>query len=318
MASNTACLRVLRHQAYCTPSRQHWSKTCTRIAKSIRNHRAFSITPSISAAQAVPETAPPSSAKSPEPPRKGPKHISPSVKLAAEVHKRAPTVTEPYIAYTVCGKLIKECAAQADYTIPQRYEKDGVIPKGPDGEEYGVGKGWWYEDLGLKATFNNWTQITFLHMYILTVRLRAFPPSHAPVWHQQLLDHFFYSAEDRMVREHNIAARSIRNNYLKDLFVQWRGLLAGYDEGLVKGDAVLAAAVWRNVFAAREDVDFRGLGQVVSYLRGVLKGLEGMGDEEIAKGDIVFGNPSSQRKLVEEKSGMMDTLPKVEDVEKMK
>ncbi|KAL8864156.1 MAG: hypothetical protein Q9198_010056, partial [Flavoplaca austrocitrina] len=236
--------------------------------------------------------------------------IPASRKLAAEVRKRATSVTETYIAYSVCEKLIKECANQADYTIPQRHEKNGVVPKGADGEDLGVGKGWWYEDLGLAPTFSTWAQITFLHMYILTVRLRAFPAAHAPSWHQHLLDHFFYSAEDRLVREHNIQARSLRNKYLKDLFTQWRGLLAGYDEGLVKGDAVLATAVWRNVFGGKEDVDLVGLGEVVSYMRGVLKGLDEMEDEVVADGEIQFGDPRSQKKVVEARSKLLDSLPR--------
>ena len=159
--------------------------------------------------------------------------------------------------------------------------------------------------LGLTPTFNTWAQITFLHMYLLTCRLRCFPPSHAPTWHQHLLDHFFYTAEDRMVTTHNIAVRSVRNKYLKDLFVQWRGLTAGYDEGIVRGDAVLATAVWRNVFKADENVDFRGVGEVVSYIRGVLKGLDEMPDESIAGGEVVFGSPGSEREGVLQKSRMM-------------
>jgi len=160
--------------------------------------------------------------------------------------------------------------------------------------------------LGLNPTFNTWAQITFLHMYLLTVRLRCFPPAHAPTWHQHLLDHFFYIAEDRMVTTHNIAARSIRNKYLKDLFVQWRGLMAGYDEGLVKGDAVLATAVWRNVFKGAEDVDFRGVAEIVSYVRGVLKGLDEMPDESVAGGEVVFGSPGTERDGILVKSRMMD------------
>lgn len=101
----------------------------------------------------------------------------------------------------------------------------------------------------------------------------------------------------------------IRNKYLKDLFTQWRGILAAYDEGLVKGDAVLAAAVWRNVFNAQEDVDLRGVGVVVCYMRGVMQGLEAVGDEEIGKGDVEFGDPATQMKFVEGRSRMMDSLP---------
>lgn len=159
--------------------------------------------------------------------------------------------------------------------------------------------------LGLTPTFNTWAQITFLHMYLLTCRLRCFPPTHAPVWHQHLIDHFFYMAEDRMATTHNIAARYTRSKYLKDLFVQWRGLMAGYDEGIVRGDAVLATAVWRNIFKADENVDFRGVGEIVSYIRGVLKGLDELADESISGGEVVFGDPESERAGVLQKSRMM-------------
>lgn len=143
-------------------------------------------------------------------------------------------------------------------------------------------------------------------MYLLTVRIRAFPPTHAPTWHQHLLDHFFFMAEDRMVRLHSIHAKALRSKYLKDLFVQWRGLTAGYDEGLAKSnDAVLATAVWRNVFRADEDVDLRGIGMVVSYIRGVLKGLEAMGDEGIAGAEVVFAGPGLERAGVLLQSSMM-------------
>jgi len=242
------------------------------------------------------------------------------------LRKLAPSFTETYVAYGACEKLVKECARQADYTIPQAHEKNVDVPKTKDGEDLGVGTGWWFESwsstapslasissltsraaLKLTPTFNTWAQITFLHMYLLTVRLRQFPPAHAPTWHQHLLDHFFYIAEDKMVTTHNMAARSARNKYLKDLFVQWRGLMAGYDEGLVRGDSVLATAVWRNVFKGDPEVDFRGVGEVVSYVRGVLKGLEGLSDEGVGTGSVVFGDPGTERDGVLVRSRMMDS-----------
>ena len=98
---------------------------------------------------------------------------------------------------------------------------------------------------------------------------------------------------------HNMSARGIRNRYLKDLFIQWRGTLAAYDEAAVKGDAWLAAAVWRNLFKADEDVDWEKVALVVSYMRRMVRALDKVSVEqlpraidgsdsifEICKGDI--------------------------------
>ncbi|KAL6717049.1 Serine carboxypeptidase 3 [Lecanora helva] len=334
MASRSVCLacsqslRQSTHRVYSvTPPNQ--LRTCS---KPPNPHKQFSTNHRLAAAQAkqqpkitiTPSPLPnaPSKSSSAAPLQDTPPSQSAtSTKkgLGQKIRDTLPSsVTETYIAYGACEKLIKECARQADYTIPQAREKDVEIPRTKDGEDLGVGTGWWFETLNLTPTFMTWAQITFLHMYLLTVRLRMFPPAHAPTWHQHLLDHFFYTAEERMVTTHNMAARSIRNKYLKDLFVQWRGLLAAYDEGLVRGDAVLATAVWRNVFkagglkkgdaggAGGNVVDWRGLGDVVSYMRGVLKGLEGIGDEKIATGEVEFGDPGTERKGVLVRSRLMD------------
>ena len=160
-------------------------------------------------------------------------------------------------------------------------------------------------ELGLTPTFNTWAQITYVHMYLLTVRLRMFPQQHAHHWHQNLLDHYSYAAEDRMVTLHNIAARSVRNKYLKDLFVQWRGVLAAYDEGLVKGDAVLATAVWRNVFRGDENVDAAAVASVVSYMKKNLRDLDRIHDSEIASGDIRFSDPTREAAIVDREAQAM-------------
>lgn len=97
-----------------------------------------------------------------------------------------------------------------------------------------------------------------------------------------------------------------RNKYLKDLFTQWRGLQAGYDEGLVRGDAVMAAAVWRNVFKGSEECDYRRVAEVVAYMRSVLYKLDKMDDGDVAKGDLVFGNPGEEAALVARRSRGLD------------
>ncbi|MCJ1359349.1 MAG: Protein cbp3, mitochondrial, partial [Icmadophila ericetorum] len=239
------------------------------------------------------------------------------VKIAEEVRKRAPIVTETYVAYGITETLVKECARQADYKIVK--DKDGQIPKTPDQEDLGVAvatDGYWYNQASLTPTFSTWAQITFLHMYLLTVRLRAFPSAHAPAWHQHMIDHFSYLAEERMVKDHGMHARMTRNKYLKDLFTQWRGLQAGYDEGLVRGDSWLAAAVWRNIFKGQGigiegrggEMDFRRVGEVVAYMRSVLFELDHMEDADVASGDLVFGSPSDEAALVAKGSRGMNVL----------
>lgn len=144
-------------------------------------------------------------------------------------------------------------------------------------------------------------------MYLLTARLRLFPAEHAPTWHQNLLDHFFYAAEDRMAVYHGMSARSIRNRYLKDLFVQWRGVLTAYDEGLIKGDAVLGTAVWRNVFGADENVDAEHVAQVVAWFRRSLRDLDSLQDSEIASGEISFLDPTKVLAVVGKESKLLKT-----------
>lgn len=109
-----------------------------------------------------------------------------------------------------------------------------------------------------------------------------------------------------MIINHNMHARGTRNKYLKDMFVQWRGLLAAYDEGLAKGDAVLAAAVWRNVFKANEDVDIESLAMIVSYMRGTLQELEKLTDQEVMSGRLNFRDPTGEAGIVGIRSKLMD------------
>ena len=109
-----------------------------------------------------------------------------------------------------------------------------------------------------------------------------------------------------MAINHNMHARGTRNRYLKDLFIQWRGLLAAYDEGLAKGDAVLAAAVWRNIFKANEDIDVKRLAQIVSYMRRALKGLDALDDRKVMEARLIFGDPAAEGNIVAVKSKMID------------
>lgn len=136
-------------------------------------------------------------------------------------------------------------------------------------------------------------------MYMLQVRFRMLPSTHASTWIQHLTNHAFYAAEDRLVVWHKFNANSLRQKYMKDMFSQWRAVLLAYDEGLVKGDAVLAAALWRNLLGGREDVDLQKLAQVVSYMKKEIRRLDEASDDVVVNGGWKFhGDPGLEAEIV--------------------
>jgi len=161
-------------------------------------------------------------------------------------------------------------------------------------------------------------------MYLITVRLRALPsPESFQTYSRHLLDHFSHNAEHRMTVLHGMTMRSVRNKYLKDLFLQWRGILAAYDEGLVSGDAVLGAAVWRNLWKASpveangQDMDWEKVAHVVAYMRRVLVDLSrvdefsllnavGGGGQQSPTKRGIFGYSPKDKMLVQGRSKGMD------------
>jgi cytochrome b pre-mRNA-processing protein 3 len=188
---------------------------------------------------------------------------------------------EPYRVVAATQVIYDACSKAAPYKIDPIAIKADTIPKTAEGEHIGEGQGMWHVDFKLPPTFSTWSQVTMLHMYLIFARLRNLDREAAKSWQAQLVDHFFFDAEERMDVNHGITSRSLRSKYLKDMFVQWRGIIMAYDEGVVKGDAVLASAVWRNVFKAREDVSVRDLAAIVSWMRLCLKMLDQMPDNAL-------------------------------------
>jgi cytochrome b pre-mRNA-processing protein 3 len=223
--------------------------------------------------------------------------------VAAKFRKNTGKLTDTYVAYGISKSLFDNCTQQANYTILESQRPNPLTgknpPRTPAGEDLGIASSpspsWWFDTLGLAPTFSTWSQVTYLHLYILVVRLRALPdPDLVRKYQQYVLDHFSHAAEEKMTVLHGMTANSVRTRYLKDLFLQWRGLLASYDEGLVKGDAVLAAALWRNLWKGDEEVDWVKVAMVVGFTRNALKLLARVADEDVLaavdgqNGDGVF------------------------------
>lgn len=214
-------------------------------------------------------------------------HSSGMFKLAHAI--RSTTIgrstTQTYIIYGYSESLFKSASAQAPYTIPEELRTQVYTGRGPpktaQGEDIGVpdaaesknmGSVFWHDQLGMLPTFSTWSQVTYLHFYILLTQLRTIENYSELQMHQRyLIEHFSQNAEDKMLLLHSMEARGIRNRYLKDLFIQWRGCIAAYDEGMVKGDAVLGAAIWRNLFKGEEQVDWEKVAIVVAYMRKCIK-----------------------------------------------
>ncbi|EXJ74492.1 uncharacterized protein A1O5_02788 [Cladophialophora psammophila CBS 110553] len=206
------------------------------------------------------------------------------IRLAESLKRNVPSATRTYTIYGQTEALFKSCAAPADYTIPQDQRMNILTGKGPpkataqEGAELGQPlsenkDSWWFNTLDMPPTFSTWSQVTFLHMYVIVTHLRAALDSEADFqdYHRYLIEHFSRAAEDKMVVLHNLSAQGIRSRYLKDLFLQWRGILVSYDEGLVRGDAVLASAIWRNLFRGDEQVDWEKVALVVAFLRRAVR-----------------------------------------------
>ncbi|KAL6859592.1 ubiquinol-cytochrome C chaperone domain-containing protein [Trichoderma novae-zelandiae] len=191
------------------------------------------------------------------------------------------SIGESYRVLGASERIFKACSKVADYRITEEERKNDQVERLEDGEEIGrsVEEGnIWHSAFKLSPTFSTWSHVTMLHLYLVNARIRCLERDAYRNWQQQLIDHFFFECEKKMHIDHNITSSALRQRYLKDIFVQWRGLLLAYDEGLIKGDAVLASAVWRNLFKGDPEVDPRALVAIVGWMRSGLAALEGASD----------------------------------------
>lgn len=164
-------------------------------------------------------------------------------------------------------------------------KEQGLISKDATTSEY------WYDTLGLEPSFAQWFQITVLHTWLLTVRMRAMPFKYGRNYQQKLIDRFFSDMELRLTNEMNVNSGRIRDQYLREFHTQLRGAVLAYDEGFATDDVTLGYAVWRNLFNARQDIDYLSLESVVKYIRMQLYVLSKLSDREFGFGKFSFVPP---------------------------
>lgn len=149
----------------------------------------------------------------------------------------------------------------------------------------------YYETLKLPMSFSQWFQITALHYWILSVRMRAMPFKYGRNYQQKLVDRIFRDMELRMSGELGISSNRIIDGYLRDYHTQLLGCVVSYDEGIVTDDITLAAAVWRNIFNGDPNADLRHVEALVGYIRQQLYVLNKMSDREFGFGNFTFVPP---------------------------
>ncbi|ANB11143.1 Cbp3p [Sugiyamaella lignohabitans] len=181
----------------------------------------------------------------------------------------------------VAGALFKDmCKAQAFY------QKEGdKITMTPRAKFY-------YETLGMPQTFNQWYQVTLLHVWILFVRMRSMPRKYCREYQQKLVNSIFEDIDFRLREEIKINSDRMVNNYKKGFNDQLRGSIFAYDEGFYSDDTVLAGALWRNLFESKKDIDMTHIEQLVHYVRTQLYVLDRMSDLDFAAGRFQFIDPS--------------------------
>ncbi|KAG4305789.1 hypothetical protein PORY_000699 [Pneumocystis oryctolagi] len=146
----------------------------------------------------------------------------------------------------------------------------------------------WYSKHLLPPSFQTWFHITMLHVWMLMVRIRALPKKITKMYQQEFINHFFEDCEYRMRNDYKIRSERIISLYMKDLLMQFHGSVFAYDEGLYRGDSVLALALWRNLYAGKTDINLSLLAASVLYVRNTLFELDNISDDDIQEAKIHF------------------------------
>ncbi|KAH8827949.1 hypothetical protein DL96DRAFT_1600977 [Flagelloscypha sp. PMI_526] len=170
-------------------------------------------------------------------------------------------------------------------------------------------KDFWFNECDLPPTFQSWFTVANLHIWMLTVRLRALPKKYGRVYVQAVTDQFFFDIEDRI---RNILQPQWKPRppytFTTDFYQnpnapkpgqtpdntqlsrapdqQWNGLMVAMDMSLIRGDTEMASAIWRNILGARgaKGIAFPGdpakFRRSINYAGSDINKLEKMNVEE--------------------------------------
>lgn len=141
---------------------------------------------------------------------------------------------------------------------------------------------------GLPDNFQTWFAVTQLHVWMLMVRLRLEPDGRRIT--QEVVNRFFEDAEEK-IREAGVTSERIIQRELRDKVASFHGGVLAYDEGMCKNDAVLAGALWRNMYT---DASYNeGLAYMTRYVREQLYRLQRCPEQTVREGNVTFTPPKA-------------------------
>ncbi|KAJ1900529.1 Ubiquinol cytochrome-c reductase assembly protein Cbp3 [Kickxella alabastrina] len=234
------------HSALCTAATRTTGVSVSALAKSQSANACVQQRLTYSTEQPAPPATSP------------PKHVLPE-KYAAFFRSLLKRFLPQYQAQSIGKMVYKSCSTYPDF------------------------KEFWVGECQLPETFQTWFSTTSLYVWMAMVRIRA--DTNSKHYNQGLIDQFFQDAEAKM-RDSGIKSGRIINDTLKDLVQSFQGTVMSLDEGFARSDAVLAAAIWRNLVPVDEAV--MQIDTVVRYVRQELQRLDKCEMSEITSGNFVF------------------------------
>lgn len=144
-----------------------------------------------------------------------------------------------------------------------------------------------YTDGGVPDTVDGRFELICLHAFLYLRRLRGEQPQAATL-SQSFFDRMFADF-DRSLREMGTGDLSVGRE-IRRMAEAFYGRVAAYEQGLAGDDAVLQAALARNLFGTAAPTHPR-LAAMADYLRREAAGLDRRGTAELLAGDVAFGSP---------------------------
>jgi cytochrome b pre-mRNA-processing protein 3 len=136
----------------------------------------------------------------------------------------------------------------------------------------------------LEDVFANWCLITFLHVWLISVRLADESRSGLFV-RRELVDVMWKDITERTTK---LRVRGeIKNQSLLDLYDIFNGCLFGFDEGLLSNDAGLAASLWRHFLGMEDANDFSMLVTLCDYVRKNVHHMEKIPEKDLLRHGVV-------------------------------